>query len=177
MCNYLMLKLIKNFKNGDKNAFCEIHNEFKKLISVYSARLGGDDTAQELTVFLIELLYDISLNKFENDNSNGLSGYIAVSLKNKYIALSKKQELENFSRISFEETEDFLFFTFDNYFGIDEALSYLSKRQKIIITYKYIYNYTDCEISSVLGISRQAVNRLKNRAIKTLKEFYYNDLN
>jgi len=174
MCNYLMLDLIKKFRNEDNTVFFEIYNEFEKIISVYSARLGGEDTVQELTVFLIELLCEIDLQKFEADSSNGLCGYIAVSIKNKYIELSKKRQQESKIHISYDKIDNFLLFATDEYFGISEPLKYLSPRQQLIITYKYIYNYTDCEISSVLGISRQAVNRLKNRAIKILKEIYYN---
>lgn len=31
--------------------------------------------------------------------------------------------------------------------------------------YRYYYEYSDSKIAKILGISRQAVNRLRNRAI------------
>jgi RNA polymerase sigma factor (sigma-70 family) len=172
MCNYLLLELIKKFRKQDEEVFSEIYDEFKKLIRMYSSRLGGEDSDQELTVFFVELLHTVDLHKFKPDNSDGVSRYIAVSLRNKYIALSKKSQLECIMNTSFEEAENFISFTTDDYSSISEALSHLSERQQLIITYKYIYNYTDSEISEILGITRQAVNRLKNRAIKILEEFY-----
>ena len=56
--------------------------------------------------------------------------------------------------------------------SVEDMLNCLSQKQKLIMIYKYIYGYSDIEISMLLNISRQAVNRLKNRAITTLKEYY-----
>ena len=171
MYNYMLAELIKKYRNNDEVAFYEIYKEFEKSILKYAAKTGGEDARQDLILFFIELLNTINLDKFKDKFSDGLSRYIAVSLKNQYIFISKNKN-KDIQQISFEETENFLGFVYDDYFGISEALSKLSEKQRFIITYKYIYNYSDTEISDILGITRQAVNRLKNRALKTLLEYY-----
>lgn len=173
MTNSLLLPLIKKFREQDMTAFSIIYDEFKKLIYLYSGRLVDDDAVQDLTLFLLELLYGINLSKFHPDSSDTLKRYIAVSIKNKYISLSK--ERQKLISTSVELCDDLLINSESVFEGLDicEALKVLTLRQRLIIIYRYIYCYSDAEISSLLSISRQAVNRLKNRAIKTLQEFYF----
>ncbi|KAA8666397.1 sigma factor-like helix-turn-helix DNA-binding protein [Clostridium sp. HV4-5-A1G] len=42
---------------------------------------------------------------------------------------------------------------------------------KKVIIKKFFYGFTDTEIGKQLSISRQAVNRLKNRALERLRNF------
>lgn len=171
MENVLLKSLILKFRNQDMNAFAMIYDEFKRLIYKYAGKLCDDDAVQELTLFLIELLYSIDLSKFKGKNDDGLKRYIAVSLKHKYITVSK--ENDNYKKLC-DRSE-----IYDNSFSdtlenlsAKEALKCLSHKQKIIIIYKYFYCLSDSEIAGITGISRQAVNRLKNRALLLLKEYY-----
>ena len=171
MQNVQLISLIKKFKNHDMSAFAEIYCEFENLMHYYAHRCGGEDAFQEFTVFLLELLYKINLENFRTSTNDTLKRYIAVSIKNKYISLLRENQ---------NKEDDFL--KFENCFYeisdslereiLKEALSTLSKKQRAIIIYKYIYNYGDVEIANCLDISRQAVNRLKNRAIDNLREYY-----
>ncbi|HAQ41984.1 MAG TPA: hypothetical protein DCM73_14895 [Clostridiales bacterium] len=53
-----------------------------------------------------------------------------------------------------------------------DYFSFLTELQKKIIVYRYIYGYSSQEIAQKLKVSRQAVNRTKNRAIKVIKTVY-----
>ncbi|HBF3254028.1 TPA: glycosylating toxin sigma factor TcdR, partial [Clostridioides difficile] len=53
----------------------------------------------------------------------------------------------------------------------------LSGIQRKVIFYKYLKGYSDREISVKLKISRQAVNKAKNRAFKKIKKDYENYFN
>lgn len=173
MHNSLLLSLIKKFKEQDMNAFTIIYDEFKKLILLYSTKIQDEDATQELTLFLIELLYNIDISKFKNDFSDSLKRYIAVSIRNKYISLSK-QKVKYINQTS-ELFED-IFLTeqpFCEKLDIYRALSKLTYKQKTVIIYRYIYCYSDAEIAKLFSISIPAVNRLKNRALETLKEYYF----
>lgn len=174
MCNSLFKKLIEKFRKGDATAFGLIYEQFKKLILFYGSKIGDDDTVQELNIFLIELLYDIDLSLFPATSTNGIQKYIAVSIRNEYLKISQRNARYNAVFSELYETELSDSFADDGLF-IDEALSFLSQKQRLIILYKYIYSYTDSEIAIMLGISRQAVNRLKNRALSVLKEYYIRD--
>lgn len=172
MTNFELKSLIKNFRKEDMLAFGPIYSEFKRYIRFYSKKLGYEDALQELTVFLLELLYDIDLERFNNDSSDGLSRYIAVAIRNKYIALSKENTRYAFMCAELYESEVSYTDSAIEKICVEEALSNLTNKQRLIIIYKYILNYSDAEISSLLGVSRQAVNRIKNRAFSILKNFY-----
>ena len=58
------------------------------------------------------------------------------------------------------------------YLDICDALENLTERQKGVIICKYIYCLSDSQISEIFKISRQSVNKLKNRALNVLKEYY-----
>jgi len=45
----------------------------------------------------------------------------------------------------------------------------LTELQKRIITGKFIYSYTDCELANMLGLSRQTIQANKNAALKQIK--------
>lgn len=172
MCNSLLKPLIASIRKQDMSGFNLIYQEFKRLISLYADRIGDDDAAQELTVFFIELLYSIELDIFKADDSDGLKRYIAVSIRNKYIALSKERQL--LDRMTNELYDNLAFFYQDADEGLilEEALKMLTPQQRAIIVYKYIYCYSDAEICMLLGVSRQAVNKMKNRALMLLRQIY-----
>lgn len=172
MCNYLLLEKIRKFRNSDDAEFESIYSEFGRLIELYVRRLGGEDYYQELMLFLIELLHKIDIDKFAVDDSDGVKRYITVCITNKYIALSKEKHQTKTQNISLEEAEKFLPFFADEYFEIGDDLQQLSEKQKKVIIYKYILNYSDAEIAQFLNISRQAVNQIKNRAFTVLKKIY-----
>lgn len=172
MYNYVLKGLIESFRHQDVAAFEVIFEEFKKNIYYYARRQKNEDLIGELTLFLIELIYRIDIERFRDDKSDDMRKYISVSLKNKYISICRKQTAENtlFSDIYKEDLisgsnlEDSL--------DIWDALKCCTPRQREIIICKYIYCLSDFEISEIFKISRQAVNRLKNRGLKELKEYY-----
>lgn len=172
MCNNLLIVFIKKLRNGDMQSFSVIFEEFAVLIDYYSRKVGEEDTSQELTVFLLELLYDIELSKFSNDTGENLHKYIAVCLRNKYIAISKENQRNDSFISELYESDSFYLDNAEMTVFLKEWLDKLSIKQRMIIIYRYIYNYSDVEIAQLLGISRQAVCRLKNRGLENLKKFY-----
>lgn len=171
MENVTLKKLIIDFREGDVQAFAVIYEEFRKMVYYYSRKIGNEDAYQELMIFLIELLYNIELSRFPNDKNDNLKRYIAVSLRNKYIVISKKKRDEEKVLIGIYD-DDVTY----NYNGEDimlkEMLETLSDKQRRIVVYRYIYGYSDSEIANCMGISRQAVFRLRNRAFRLLREIY-----
>ena len=171
MSNSLLKSLILCFRKGDMSAFTLIYDQFKKLIFHYSNKICSDDAMQELNIFLIELLYEINLSHFPNNDDNSIQRYISVSIKNEFLKILKRNAKYHSLCCDTYSKEFSSNSCFDDLF-IKEALEELSEKQRLIIIYKYIYNYSDIEISNALDISRQAVNRLKNRALDRLKAYY-----
>lgn len=172
MCNSELIELIENLKKQDKSSFETINKEFIGLIFFFSKKLGGEDSVAELTAFLIEILHGIKTEDFMPDNSETLKRYIAVSLRNRYIALSR--EKQKYEKIDTGLLNDDIKYSasLEDRIMIKDMLNILSEKQRLIVTYKYIYGYSDVELAEALHISRQAVNRLKNRAISILRKNY-----
>ena len=171
MCNLNLIPLIKKYQQKDMSEFNQIYEVFERLIIYYSRHLNYDDSLQEINVFLVELLYKINLEKFNMDNSFSLKNYIAVCIRNKYISLSKLRQLRNEMFTDYCECIAYIDMRIEDEMILSNAFNLLTERQREVIMYKYIYGYSDSEISSYLHITRQAVNRLKTRGLLILKEF------
>jgi len=172
MSNKYLKPIIESFKKQDMTVFEPLYDLFKKLIMFYSKKLYYDDAAGDMTLFFIELLYDMDLSKFPTDDSFSIKSYIAVAIKNQYITLSvNKDRYRKISNKLFDTLDGYLP-DFEDRFSLFEGIDFLSEKQKMIVIYKYIYGYTDFEIAVLLGISRQAVNRIKNRALECLRDFF-----
>ena len=171
MKNREIIKAISGIRRGDMTDFQEIYDAFSRLISCYGRRIGEDGN-EELTLFFLELLYSLDTDKFLPDDSNTLNMYIAVSIRNYYIALSKKtQRALKLCNELFEDSGKYIFEPEES-LSLKDGLSKLSERQRTVLTYRYFYGFSDSEISSLLCISRQAVHRLETRGISVLKEYY-----
>lgn len=170
MCNSLFLPLIKQFRNQDMSVFWIIYAEFEKLINIYSIRLAYDDAREELTLFFIELLYSIDLSRFKDDCSLGIKKYIAVCIRNQYIALSQKNNKHTALVCPLYENGVYNCETYEERIALEQLFTLLTEKQKKVLIYRYKYGYSDCEIAQKLNIRRQAVNRLKNRAFAILRE-------
>lgn len=175
MQNYLLKPIINKIKGQDMSVFFQIFEEFKRLILFYGNKLGYEDAASELTLFFIELLYEINLEKFPSDNGEELHKYIAVSIKNKYIALSMEREkILKLESTLFEECCGITHKYEDNA-CISRGISRLNDAQRLVFFYHFIYGFSIAEIAEYPDISRQAVNKTKNQVLLILrKEFLGN---
>ncbi|MBR4972998.1 MAG: sigma-70 family RNA polymerase sigma factor [Clostridia bacterium] len=172
MYNCVLKGLIENFRMQDMAAFEIIFDEFKSRIYSYARKQKSEDLIGELTLFLIELIYYMDVDKFCSDKSDGLERYILVCLKNKYISICRKKVKEKDMLKEAYDTDLISLDSAETRIDICEALSNLTERQRDIIICKYIYCLSDFQIAEIFKISRQAVNRLKNRGLKVLKEYY-----
>lgn len=172
MCNFDLKPLIERFKEHDMTVFSVIYDEFKGLIIHYGKKLNFDDAIEELNLFFIELLYGIDLSKFALDASFEIQRYMAVSIRNKYIYLSGRNDKYEKMFVGLYEEWVGSAVDFEERLVLNDALGSLPERQRIILVYKYIYLYSDLEIARLFHISRQAVNRLKNRGLASLRTFF-----
>lgn len=168
-----LYELVTKAQNKNKNAIMDIICKFQPLINKYARKLSYDDAKSELAVTLIQtvIFLPIKRKQYLRDDKC-IVGYINKSIINKYIYLSKIR-----NKINQKETElnldlcaDKYYVNIDNSILIRNLLDKLPKLQKYIIIQKFFFQYSDVEIGKKLCISRQAVNRIKNRALKNMKE-------
>ena len=91
MCNSEIIKIIKEIQSNDMSRFGELYDVFSVLIRHFENKADFEDASSELSLFLLELIYSLDTDKFIPDSSEALKRYIAVSLRNRYIALSKRK--------------------------------------------------------------------------------------
>lgn len=171
----LLYELIKSSSEGDQNATMEIIEKFFPLIKKYSIKLSYEDADTDLIISLIEIITYLSKSEDSNiiNKEECIVGYISESLKHKYIQLSKvrdniyKHEVELNIELSNEEVinneEENIF--------LNDILNKLPELQRKVIKERYLEDRTCSEIAKKLGISRQAVNKLKNRALNNLRKY------
>ncbi|WP_099191015.1 RNA polymerase sigma factor [Tepidibacter mesophilus] len=165
--------LVKKSKDKDKEALTQIINKFKGTIKKFSKQLEYEEAEIDLIIGVIETIGKIKLSNLELKNEGAITNYIYNSIKNKRTELYRKhvkgisKELE----INLEITEDKTNYQLEDKIFIDNLLNLLTDIQRIILVEKFLKGYSDLEISNKLHISRQAVNKSKNRALKRLKSY------
>lgn len=162
--------LLARAKQNDSTAMRKMIEKFLPQIKKYSRLLEREDTHQALVIFLYELLHKIPAHKdcFQNDKI--LFSYVAKSLKHKYMQLSMQKD-----KVTSNESELTPAFALTDRKNIEDSilladlLKVLNQHEYNVISWIYFYGYRVKEISARLHISPQAVNQMKNRALKKLR--------
>ncbi len=170
--------IVKKAQNGDEKSMMEIIEKFKPLTKKYSRKLNYDDAEVDIIIFLIETIKKIPI--FTNINLNKdecIVGYIHTSIKNRYISLSKEYmsinshetplDINIISHYTLQDDQE----SINNHIFIFHLLDKLPPYQKQIIKNIFIDNMPETALSNRLHVSRQSVNRAKNRALSNMKKF------
>lgn len=163
----------------DESAALQLLELFDKLLKKYANLLGTEDAYEDLRLFFLDLLAQLKGKGIRNDNDGYIVSYISKSVKHQYIAMSKAQDIRKedlFSDIS-EEQMYFIeqIASSDNSDDISTFFptnNELSEREQVILRQFFAYGYSIGEIAQQLGISRQAVNQAKNRALGKIRKAY-----
>ena len=171
MSTYELHNLISKAKNNSDDAKIAIIEKFSPIISKYSYKLGYEDAKQDLILFVLTLIPKIPDNFKEGAQ---LVSYIAKAVYCQYIKLSKSycaiSNVEIYSNDFFSYIpSNFQLSNVDNSVFIENLLSKLSKYHWQIIYLHYIEGYSIQELADYYHLSRQAVNKAKNSALKILK--------
>lgn len=85
-------KQILDYQGGDANAALELVEKFKPLIKRYAFFLHREDSFEDLQCFLLSMLKTWDTSRLSSTDDATVTRYIANSVKNEYIALSKKRQ-------------------------------------------------------------------------------------
>lgn len=164
--------LISECQNQNKESIMQLIIKFKPLIQKYSQKLNYDGADTDIIIFILEMIPNIPIGKnYKIKSDVCIVNYICNSIRHEFIYLSKKN-----NKIVSMETKlntDILISSNDelteNNVFISCLLDNLTEIQRQIITKIFIEDISENTISKQYSISRQAVNRTKNRALKVLK--------
>lgn len=172
-----LFDLVKEAQLGNEESMLAIIEKFDPLIKKYSRKLDYDGANSDLIIALIETIKSIPIFK-NNDlkREEYIVGYINTSIRRKYIKLSKKnieiinRETELNTNILLKSTTEESQNLIDNRIFLNILLDKLSEYQHKVINNLFIFNISEADLARQLNISRQSVNRLKNRALDKLRK-------
>lgn len=130
-----------------------------------------------MIIFILELVQNLNLKRFNSVEDRAIFKYFHISIKREYIRLSKKNSYINAHEILLDvsvidyfnkKTENL---PVENMQFIKYMADNLTGNQKKVFLY-FIDGYTNTEIAKLIGISKQAVGKIKKGIILKLKKEY-----
>lgn len=173
--------LITAAQHKNEEAVLEIIEKFEPIIKKHSRSLKNDEDGESETILsLLEIINAINFHNFKAEvNDAVLVKYISTSLYHSYIRANKYKQNED-KCIYDEKLLDIPICcasihenSFDNSIILHETIkNLLSDKEYLCIEHIFRYGYSVAEVAENLGISRQAVNQCKVRALNKLKNIY-----
>lgn len=166
--------LLKRAKNNDQDATYEIIKDFDGTLKKLSNSLYHEEAQTDLIIELLKLIKHIDIEKFKDSNNKQIAKYIHMHLRTKALNLLKKyrNKCKDYMEINHEIVADENIADIESVVLTSILINSLVKQQREIITMKFVYGFSEKDIAQVLGISRQAVNRVKNRALNNLRKIF-----
>lgn len=173
--------VINNSQRGDGNATLSLINKFNPLLKKYSRKLYYEDAYNDLLIDFLELLHDMRTDSLQDRSDAVTVSYIATSIHNSYVRrlawIKRSQTTLLYSELSEQELYDIesICSTTDKYSECDFSAfkQLLTASELSVITSIFFRGYTTTETAHLLGISRQAINQAKLRALKKIKILYW----
>ncbi|SHK41784.1 RNA polymerase sigma factor [Tepidibacter formicigenes] len=168
--------LLQRAKNNDKDAAYEIIKDFNPTLKKLSNSLHHEEAETDLIIELLKLI-QIDIAKFNNSNNKQIAKYIHIHLKKRTLDLLKSNEnkFKEYLEINHDILADESIVDIEISVLTSILIESLVSQQRDIITMEFIHGFSEKDIARILGISRQAVNRTKNRALKNLRKIYIED--
>lgn len=158
---------------GDNQSLESLIIKFEPIISSISWKVKSEYVRTDLTIFFIKLIKEFKLERIENLSDGALVKYIQRSLYREYYKLNKnslimESELNDIFDSGSNEYQDIEYKMLLDEFQVKGIIN---ERQKYMLLKKYCYLSTEEEIASELKVSRQAVNKMHNVAIRNMKKY------
>ncbi len=165
-----LYEVFKKAQDGNKEYVLELYNKFLPLIKRYGRKLNYEEAESDLTIFLLEYIKNVDLNKFKNRNNGEIINYTKLTFKSKYIDILR-QLINKKIETTIVETE--LIYN-DCYKNLEKEytlslMKNLNDRQRKIIIGRYIHGYSDDKLSKIYKISRQSVYKHRKKALELMK--------
>jgi len=164
--------LFRDAQLGDEESILKLYYKFLPKIKKCSRNLNYETAETDIVIRFLEFIKNTNFSALNSKCDGAVVNYTNKFFVNTYLNLLQTQK----TKIQYVYLDDENTFVKDvpYYDEIDDFenvyLSYLTELQRKIIILKYVFGYSDNEIAKILQISRQAVNRTKNRGLDTIKE-------
>ena len=179
MNSRILINDMISYQKGNKAVGDEIVCRFSPLLKRYASLLHYEDAFYDLQLYFIEFMYSQAIeNKFDNDYC--LLAYLKKSIRNAYIQISQRMQVQNttlrfYNQLSDEEIHSIETdnAAYDDYFSseYDFINNLLTEKERITIYRLYIMDYSVAEVAKMDNTTRQTANRTKNRALNKLRKY------
>ena len=178
-------KQILAYQGGDSNAALKLVEKFRPLIKRYAFFLHREDGFEDLQCFLLSMLKTWDMSRLSSTDDATVIRYIANSVKNEYIALSKNRAKERGTSyledatvqqvIEYEQKTS----TWDQYsqLTLQDLHKVLNEYEFAILYALYFEQRSVAEVAQQKHKTRQAINQTKIKALQKLKETWGKDKN
>ena len=171
----MLRTLIDKAQENDNEALMELINRFQPAIRKYALKLNYEDAYEDLVLWFIEL---VKAQKLADLREEVIVSYINVCIKNYYNKKIEKIIERKKEYLWSDMTEETSYYAEKLLAKEDEKDLFMELRLKEvlndgelqIIYWIYIEGYSTAEIARLMKKTRQAVNQMKQRAIKKIKE-------
>ncbi|MDO4419921.1 MAG: RNA polymerase sigma factor [Ruminococcus sp.] len=152
-------------RNGDKEAFKYIFNEYKKPVFTVVCRILGDiQTAEDITQ---EVFVKLFFSPPDSSVKNTRAWIFKIARNLSIDALRKKQSLSiDDVELTADDTCDEIVLRLD----LDVAMKKLTDIQRQVVTLHLNGGLTFSEIAFITGLSLSAAFRSYRKALETLRE-------
>ncbi|WP_101696937.1 RNA polymerase sigma factor [Clostridium minihomine] len=155
----------------DKNKFEQIYTTYRKLMFYVANKILRDEQLAEDAVHSSFLKIIQNFDKIVEIDGHKTKSYVVITVRNESINLYRSRRRKG--ELSLDQMED----TFMQPFSLPQedsgelikAISELPVIHRDILKLKYIMNYSNEEIGSMLDISEDAVRKRLERARNKLK--------
>lgn len=167
-------------QKGDTAAMFDLVEKFAPALHKYAFELHYEDAYNDLVVELIAAIYRIRLANLRNRKAPAMINYIWAVIYHAYIAINKREEARTNKTVLTDDVDSIIVCEngtindaeFDNAVIFSDFRQHLTKLEADVIYLLYYANYTVQEIANLYQVSRQAVNKTKNRALQKLRDYY-----
>jgi RNA polymerase sigma factor (sigma-70 family) len=169
-----LFSIFKSAQMGNEEAILILYNKFLPKIKRCSMKLNYETAETDITIRFLEFIKDTNFDALISNCDGAVVNYTNRFFNNTFVDLLNSRS----SHMLFVYLDDENSFikdipTYDDQSNLDiDCFPFLTELQKKIILYRYIYGYSSQEIAQKLKVSRQAIDRTKNRAIKIIKTVY-----
>lgn len=173
---------IRLAKTGSEEAMMEILDICNPIVKKYTRLLNYDeDCKSELVLKVISLVKEeINLDKMENLSDGVMINYFSTALRNQYIAISVGRCRIRDNEIAYDQDSfgEMLEGNPQTETGMEDSILFetmkttLTEREKLCVQRIVLEGWTAESLAATLGISKQAVNQCKKRALEKLRNIY-----
>lgn len=144
-------KLIR-FRSGDNNYLEKILVLFNPLINKYARLLDGEDTKQDLILYLIKIMNNIPIDKNNFFEDKAILGYIGKSIRNEYIRLSKEADKKRINEVELNLDIEIEYEEFESEMEMLDLFNVLTDREAYIMKLIYVHYLSVTEVSDYIFI-------------------------